>query len=142
MKLFHQSKILIRRQKGREIATDGVVASISYFVCFYFRQKSSNMSQSFLHPDRAPRLPKTVSEKSQAKRLIVVLMESSLETVRLGSKNEGHYALLNCDDHHHILKKNGRDVSESRPDISHQCLLALLDSPLNKAGLLQVNNLT
>ncbi|KAI8823722.1 Alpha/beta knot methyltransferase [Fimicolochytrium jonesii] len=82
--------------------------------------------------------PKVAKEKSSTKRLIVVLEQASLETVKLGKGKEGHYALLNCDDHHHILKKHGKDVSESRPDITHQCLLTLLDSPLNKAGLLQV----
>ena len=30
------------------------------------------------------------------------------------------------------------DLSEARPDILHQCLLLLQDSPLNRAGLLQV----
>ncbi|KAJ3102275.1 Ribosomal RNA small subunit methyltransferase mra1 [Phlyctochytrium bullatum] len=86
-----------------------------------------------------PTAPKPAKENDvQKKRLIVVLEQASLETVKLGKGKEGHYALLNCDDHHHILKKNNRDLSESRPDIAHQCLLTLLDSPLNKAGLLQV----
>ncbi|KND00131.1 18S rRNA pseudouridine methyltransferase [Spizellomyces punctatus DAOM BR117] len=87
---------------------------------------------------KPPAPPKVAKEKSTAKRLIVVLQQASLETVKLGKGKEGHYALLNCDDHHHLLKKHGKDVSESRPDITHQCLLTLLDSPLNKAGLLQV----
>ncbi|KAI9011198.1 Ribosomal RNA small subunit methyltransferase mra1 [Gaertneriomyces sp. JEL0708] len=82
--------------------------------------------------------PKPAKEKSTQKRLIVVLQQASLETVKLGKGKEGHYALLNCDDHHHLLKKYNKDISESRPDITHQCLLTLLDSPLNKAGLLQV----
>ncbi|KAI8846154.1 Alpha/beta knot methyltransferase [Chytridium lagenaria] len=86
----------------------------------------------FVNEQEAPK------PKDSAKRLIVVLEQASLETVKLGKGKEGHYALLNCDDHHHILKKNQRDLSESRPDITHQCLLTLLDSPLNKAGLLQV----
>ena len=30
------------------------------------------------------------------------------------------------------------DIAEARPDITHQCLLTLLDSPINKAGKLQV----
>ena len=85
-----------------------------------------------------------------------------------GGKNsqgkEAKYALLNCDDHQGILAKTGRDIADARPDITHQvsrrgqisqlhrraccayyalvtdsqCLLTLLDSPLNKAGLLQV----
>ncbi|KAJ3040598.1 18S rRNA pseudouridine methyltransferase [Rhizophlyctis rosea] len=93
---------------------------------------------SLLAPPTAPKLPKTPAERDSARRLIVVLEKASLETVKLGKGKEGHYALLNCDDHHHLLKKNNRDISESRPDITHQCLLTLLDSPLNKAGLLQV----
>eukprot|EP01126_Amoeba_proteus_P000484 TRINITY_DN10138_c0_g1_i6.p1 TRINITY_DN10138_c0_g1~~TRINITY_DN10138_c0_g1_i6.p1 ORF type:complete len:177 (-),score=26.53 TRINITY_DN10138_c0_g1_i6:95-625(-) len=36
------------------------------------------------------------------------------------------------------MKKHKRDFSEARPDICHQCLMMLLDSPLNKAGLLEV----
>ncbi|XP_056385191.1 ribosomal RNA small subunit methyltransferase NEP1 [Hyla sarda] len=67
-------------------------------------------------------------------RLIVLLEGASLETVRVGKT----YELLNCDQHKNILVKNGRDPGEVRPDITHQSLLMLLDSPLNRAGLLQV----
>ncbi|KAF7318096.1 hypothetical protein HMN09_00317500 [Mycena chlorophos] len=55
-----------------------------------------------------------------------------------GGEGEVKYTLLNCDDHQGILAKTGRDIADARPDITHQCLLTLLDSPLNKAGLLQV----
>ncbi|XP_014303845.1 ribosomal RNA small subunit methyltransferase NEP1-like [Myotis lucifugus] len=48
------------------------------------------------------------------------------------------YKLLNCDKHKSMLLKNGRDPGEVRPDIAHQSLLMLMDSPLNRAGLLQV----
>ena len=48
------------------------------------------------------------------------------------------FELLNCDDHRSELTKHGRDISSARPDIAHQCLMMLLDSPLNRAGLLQV----
>ena len=92
----------------------------------------------YLQPQKAPKIPKTPLERASTKRLIVVLEQCSLETVKLGHGKEGHYSLLNCDDHRHLLVKHGREVAESRPDITHQCLLALLDSPLNKAGLLQV----
>lgn len=44
------------------------------------------------------------------------------------------YVLLNCDDHANFLRKHGRDPALYRPDILHQELLAILDSPLNKAG--------
>ncbi|CAG9857187.1 unnamed protein product [Phyllotreta striolata] len=72
--------------------------------------------------------------KNQEKRLIVILEGAQLETVKVGNKFE----LLNCDDHTHILRSNNRDVGSCRPDITHQCLLMLFDSPLNRAGLLQV----
>jgi len=48
------------------------------------------------------------------------------------------FQLLNSDDHSRILTKAGVDPADYRPDITHQTLLALLDSPLNKAGRLQV----
>lgn len=38
----------------------------------------------------------------------------------------------------YIAYKLKRDIAEFRPDILHRCLLALQDSPLNKAGLLKV----
>ncbi|KAL9935305.1 hypothetical protein V8E36_005653 [Tilletia maclaganii] len=56
----------------------------------------------------------------------------------VGKDGGDKYALLNCDDHQRVLAKMGRDIAEARPDITHQCLLTLLDSPLNKAGYLQV----
>lgn len=83
--------------------------------------------------------------------LTVVLFQASLEVYRTTShkhnnttsngnnkREEVKYTLLNCDDHQGILAKAGRDIAEARPDITHQCLLTLLDSPLNKAGLLRV----
>ncbi|KAG4104178.1 Alpha/beta knot methyltransferase [Neocallimastix lanati (nom. inval.)] len=71
-------------------------------------------------------------------RLIVILEGATLETVKIGKSKEGRYNLLNCDDHQGILKKNKKEISDYRPDITHQCLMTLLDSPLNKAGRLQV----
>ncbi|ETV98804.1 hypothetical protein H310_08312 [Aphanomyces invadans] len=67
-------------------------------------------------------------------QVIVVLENASLETV----KTTRGYQLLNCDDHKGIHKKHNKDPSASRPDILHQELMALLDSPLNKAGHLKV----
>jgi rRNA small subunit pseudouridine methyltransferase Nep1 len=37
-----------------------------------------------------------------------------------------------------LLKKHNKDPGNCRPDITHQSLLMLLDSPLNRAGLLQI----
>jgi rRNA small subunit pseudouridine methyltransferase Nep1 len=69
---------------------------------------------------------------------VTVLLESAnLEAVKLpGAK--GGQALLSSDEHGTILRKMKRDLNDARPDITHQCLLALLDSPLNKAGKLTV----
>lgn len=36
------------------------------------------------------------------------------------------------------MKKHDKNPADYRPDITHQCLLMLMDSPLNRAGLLQV----
>jgi hypothetical protein len=76
----------------------------------------------------------TSGGKADEKRLIVVLEQASLETVKWGKG----FGLLNADEHGGILRKHGRDATSARPDITHQCLLMLLDSPLNRAGLLQV----
>ncbi|KAG6845857.1 hypothetical protein H0H87_002548 [Tephrocybe sp. NHM501043] len=84
---------------------------------------------------------------SSNRRLYVILEQACLEAYRIsggagkgrnGKEAEVKYTLLNCDDHQGILAKTGRDIADARPDITHQCLLTLLDSPLNKAGLLQV----
>ncbi|XP_053951812.1 ribosomal RNA small subunit methyltransferase NEP1 [Anastrepha ludens] len=76
----------------------------------------------------------TTHIRALEKRLIIVLEGAQLETVKVGRVFE----LLNCDDHQNILRKNNRDPGKCRPDITHQCLLMLFDSPLNRAGLLQV----
>eukprot|EP00898_Chlorokybus_atmophyticus_P002368 jgi/Chlat1/3131/Chrsp21S03357 len=59
-----------------------------------------------------------------------VLERAALEAAKVGKT----YQLLNCDDHANFLRKHKRDPAEYRPDICHQSLLAILDSPLNKAG--------
>lgn len=74
----------------------------------------------------------------QTKRLIVVLAQACLETHKVTTGGTEKFVLLNSDDHIGVLKKMGRDISDARPDILHQCLLTLLDSPINKAGKLQV----
>ena len=67
-------------------------------------------------------------------RVIVILLFFYGCICQIGSGFE----LLNADDHGHALRKLGRQGGSARPDITHQCLLMLLDSPLNRAGLLQV----
>ncbi|KAF2224510.1 nucleolar essential protein 1 [Elsinoe ampelina] len=98
-----------------------------------------------------PSLPQLVAEQhhpipatdKDTKRLIVVLSNASLETYKAsfggrGGPREEKYSLLNSDEHIGVMRKMGRDISDARPDITHQCLLTLLDSPVNKAGRLQI----
>lgn len=69
---------------------------------------------------------------------VTVLLESAnLEAIKLPGSRGGH-ALLSSDEHGTMLRKMKRDPNDARPDITHQCLLTLLDSPLNKAGKLTV----
>ena len=64
-------------------------------------------------------------------------MEKANLEVATFKKHEN--VLLNGDDHaNYIANKLKKDPAEYRPDITHQCLLTLMDSPLNKAGKLQV----
>lgn len=85
--------------------------------------------------DLAPQeTPQSSLTASKQRRLIVILEHAQLEAVKIGR----NFELLNSDDHASFLRKNGRDIGSSRPDIAHQCLLMLMDSPLNRAGLLQV----
>ncbi|KAK1302898.1 hypothetical protein QJS10_CPB12g00232 [Acorus calamus] len=73
-----------------------------------------------------------VAEKAKP-GITFVLERASLEVAKVGKK----YQLLNSDDHPNFLRKHGRDPAEYRPDIVHQAMLAVLDSPLNKAGRLK-----
>uniref|UniRef100_A0A3P8X397 18S rRNA (pseudouridine(1248)-N1)-methyltransferase n=1 Tax=Cynoglossus semilaevis TaxID=244447 RepID=A0A3P8X397_CYNSE len=77
---------------------------------------------------------RSLHDRMAERRLVVILEGASLETVKVGKSFE----LLNCDQHKNIIIKSGRDPGHIRPDITHQCLLMLMDSPLNRAGLLQV----
>ena len=105
------------------------------------RDAIRNGEEKALPASLVPQTPTVLTSKDKTtQRLIVVLSQASLETHKISSRGPGgdKYALLNCDDHQGILKKMGKDIGEARPDITHQCLLTLLDSPINKAGKLQV----
>lgn len=83
-----------------------------------------------------PELPQLVAEQhvpipstdKDSKRLIVVLSHASLETYKSSHARAGHmgiqreekYSLLNSDEHIGIMRKMNRDISEARPDITHQ----------------------
>lgn len=80
-----------------------------------------------------PELPRLVAEQHVAiaatdkdtQRLIVVLSHASLETYRAshGGKTGGReekFSLLNSDEHIGVMRKMNRDISDARPDITHQ----------------------
>lgn len=69
----------------------------------------------------------------EKRKVVFVLEKAQLETARIGSQ----IALLNADDHKNYLNKHQKDVGSYRPDILHQSLLAILDSPLCKSGCIQ-----
>ncbi|OCB88342.1 Nep1-domain-containing protein [Sanghuangporus baumii] len=127
-----------KKQKGETTENSGIAPPVA---------KSSRPFPIVSNPSLVPQQARPPTTHSQSRRLIVVLEQACLESYRVssgggsgkkGKSGEAKYALLNCDDHQGILAKTGRDIADARPDITHQCLLTLLDSPLNKAGLLQV----
>ena len=83
-----------------------------------------------------PELPRLVAEQHvpisandrDSQRLIVVLSNASLETYRAahggrtGGAREEKYSLLNSDEHIGVMRKMNRDISDARPDITHQVL--------------------
>lgn len=78
----------------------------------------------------------TPKSKTGTKPIIFLLDQATIETVK---NRRGVYELLNCDDHRDLCKKKlHKDPNLFRPDILHQELLAILDSPLNKAGLVKI----
>ena len=56
------------------------------------------------------------------------------QPLKLSRQKKGDFQLLNCDDHIPLMRKFNKDPQDYRPDIIHQELMAVLDSPLNKAG--------
>lgn len=80
------------------------------------------------------RLPKSAVEKEHWKRLIVILEHCPLKNIHT---EERGWELVS-ERHKSYHKKNNQDPAQFRPDVVHQCLLHLLDSPLNRAGMLQV----
>lgn len=87
---------------------------------------------------KPPKIPRNVVERDQKQMVYVILEAAPLEIVRVGSQKDSRYHLLNSDDHQGVIRKSKLDMADYRPDITHQCLLTLLDSPLNRAGRLQV----
>ncbi|PPD96462.1 hypothetical protein GOBAR_DD06525 [Gossypium barbadense] len=84
--------------------------------------------------DNLEGIPIAPSDKKNNKNgVIFVLEKASLEVAKVGKS----FQLLNSDDHANFLRKNNKNPADYRPDITHQALLSILDSPVNKAGRLQ-----
>lgn len=87
-----------------------------------------------------PQLPQLVAEQhipiasndKDSQRLIVVLSNASLETYKAsyggrgGAVKNEKYSLLNSDEHIGVMRKMNRDISDARPDITHQVCSRLL----------------
>mmetsp|Transcript_23473 Transcript_23473/g.66750 ORF Transcript_23473/g.66750 Transcript_23473/m.66750 type:complete len:301 (+) Transcript_23473:71-973(+) len=101
------------------------------------RSSSDDDSSDDETEDAAKKLAVGLADATQGKmrKVILVMDEATLEPVKT---SRGSFELLNCDDHLGLHKKLNKDPSHSRPDIAHQMLLAALDSPLNKAGHLEI----
>nr|AGT15998.1 ribosome biogenesis protein [Saccharum hybrid cultivar R570] len=79
--------------------------------------------------DGLPIVPRMVDGKRRP-GAIFVLERACLEVGKT-------MQILNSDDHANYLRKQNRNPADYRPDIIHQALLAIFDSPLTKAGRLQ-----
>ena len=102
------------------------------------QKKAKTLPLPVSHLSSAPlELATTTTQKGKKQQPVIVLLDqATLETVK---NRKGLFELLNCDDHRDLCKKKLRkDPNSFRPDILHQEILALLDSPLNKAGLLRI----
>lgn len=87
-----------------------------------------------------PQLPQLVAEQhvpiasndKDTQRLVVVLSNASLETYKAshggrgGAVKDEKYSLLNSDEHIGVMRKMNRDISDARPDITHQVCSRIL----------------
>ncbi|KAM3699604.1 hypothetical protein ACJW31_05G038000 [Castanea mollissima] len=70
-------------------------------------------------------------------------VENGLEGIPVVPRDQNNtnkarsYQLLNSDDRAYFLKKNNKNPADYRPDIVQQALLTILDSQLNKSGMVQ-----
>ncbi|GKV40779.1 hypothetical protein SLEP1_g48382 [Rubroshorea leprosula] len=72
-------------------------------------------------------------QKTNKPDVVFVLERACLEVAKIGKI----YQILNSEDHANFLRKNNKNPADYRPDIIHQALLSILDSPVNKAGRLR-----
>ncbi|KAI3913235.1 hypothetical protein MKW92_028755 [Papaver armeniacum] len=127
----------VKRKKREEIYDDAEIeATISTLENNTYKeeQKEIDTEETAMESELAgiPIAPSSCDKKSKS-GIVFVLERASLEVSRVGKTDQ----LLNSDEHSNFLKKRGDNPADYRPDIAHQALLAILDSPLNKAGKLQ-----
>ncbi len=72
--------------------------------------------------------------ENKDKKLYIILEHANLEL----TTNKKNPEIINSDEHADLIKKMGKSIEDYRPDVLHQCLLNLTESPLNKANLLQI----
>ena len=79
---------------------------------------------------------KSISKRIQDKghELYIILEHANLEL----TKDKKNPEIINSVDHMNLIKKMNKSYEDYRPDVLHQCLLNLFESPLNKSGMLQV----
>ncbi|XP_078149242.1 nucleolar essential protein-like protein [Carex rostrata] len=80
-----------------------------------------------------PVVARPIGGSKKKKGVIFVLERACLEVGKVGK----NFQILNSDDHSNYLRKQNCNPADYRPDIIHQALLAIFDSPLTKAGRLQ-----
>ena len=92
-----------------------------------------------------PALPQLVAEQhvpiaandKDTQRLVVVLSNASLETYKAshggrgGNIRDEKYSLLNSDEHIGVMRKMNRDISDARPDITHQVCFHICRNTFN-----------
>ncbi|XP_021729443.1 ribosomal RNA small subunit methyltransferase NEP1-like [Chenopodium quinoa] len=83
--------------------------------------------------DDIPGIPVTITKQMSQPGAVFMLERASLEVAKVGKT----YQILNSEDHANFLMKHKKNPADYRPDIVHQALLMILDSPLNKAGRIQ-----
>lgn len=107
-----------------------------------------------------PELPQLVAEQhvpiasndKDTQRLVVVLSHASLETYKAshggrgGTARDEKYSLLNSDEHIGVMRKMNRDISDARPDITHQVcfktppyIMSRRSQPLLKPAIVSVD---
>lgn len=78
---------------------------------------------------------KSLSEANKGKKIIVILEGAYLQLIE--TRNYV-YELASKFNSKNFFNEKKEELKDCRPDIIHQCLIHLLESPLNKYGMLQI----